>query len=133
MESDQITEAELIRSLADIVRAFRKKEIAELRCENAAARLSLLYNARQAAPVKESTPEAPRNIRDALRQVVNGTPLDYHEIYSELRKRFPEMPASLGNCQLGLQGLRKLGEIDLVKVANKGDRGAPRGVYTRRL
>lgn len=95
-------------------------EVTTLKCENAVMRL---YGAKlpdpepapdveqPAIPAPPALPGPPMNTADAIRQVLNGHPMDNTEIFAEIRKRFPDCQTTYETCRNSLSFLSKRKEV----------------------
>jgi len=121
-----------LTAFAEEVRKIRKKEIEDLRKENAVMRAELALR----GPVEDSTIDIiplppPLTIREAMRRVINGTPMDCYEVYNKIQTQFPQLPINLENCQVGLRVLKRTGDIIVAGTAPAPRGGHPCTLYTK--
>ena len=120
----QIADEFLIDSLAGIVRKMRQTELAVLRCENALMRWHCVSHCVTPSGLSDSPIEiqTPRTVREGLRRVINGEPMDCYQVYNKIQTQFPQLPINLESCQVGLRVLKRTGDI-----IEAGTKPAPRG------
>ena len=120
-----------LHAFAEEVRKIRKKEIEDLRKENAVMRAELaLRGTAEDSPFEVPLPP-PLTIREAMRRVIDGTPMDCYAVYKQIQTQFPQLPINLENCQVGLRVLKRTGDIIVAGTAPAPRGGHPCTLYTK--
>lgn len=138
-QTEQIAGEFLVKAMEEIVRKFRAKELSVLRCENALMRWSRC----KAQPGWVSGTanggdlpieiQPPRTLREAMRRVINGTPMDCYAVYKKVKAEFPKLSINLESCQVGLRAMKRSGDLEADGTAPNPGSGPPCTKYVRTL
>ena len=93
-----------------------------MRAELALARMTL---PEPVASVPETITVVPTNMGDAIKHVINGTPLNSYELYTHVKEKFPLIRGGFETCKASIRDLRQSGFL----AYDRG--GKARGQYRK--
>lgn len=114
-QPEKILDKLLVKSLTEVVRELRAKQLSALRCESKVLR-DLLPEGHALKLVPKTTELSRIRIGRAIQLVVNGEPLTFRQIISKVQSQFPSVKSPRQSVLNTLARLSDSGTLVKTKV-----------------